>query len=44
MFVRWRLTTATAAAAAKAITGHGSPIKTAISGSEQAATIEATEA
>ena len=44
MFGRCRTITASAASAAKAITGHGSSSKTATTGSESAAVIEATEA
>jgi hypothetical protein len=44
MFWRWSATTAALAAPPKAITGHGSPSAHASSGSEQADTIEATEA
>src|SRR5262249_19031001 len=44
MFARCRTTTATAAPAAKMSTGHGSPMSTAITGSEQAATIDAKDA
>ena len=44
MFGRWRTTTASAAAVAKTITGHGSPSTAAATGSETAAEIDATEA
>jgi hypothetical protein len=44
MFGRCRTTTATAAPAANTITGHGSPMSTETTGSEQAATIDATDA
>ena len=44
MFGRCRTITASAASAAKAITGQGSSSKTATTGSERAAVIEATDA
>ena len=44
MFCRWRTSTATAAIAANAITGQGSPRPSAINGIESAAVIDATEA
>ena len=43
MFGRCSRITATAAIEPNAITGHGSPIAAAISGSEIAATIDATD-
>jgi hypothetical protein len=44
MFGRCSTTTARAAKAAKAITGHGSPSTTAATGNEIAAEIDATDA
>ena len=44
MFERWRTTIANAAPDVNAITGHDEPKRSAHSGSETAATIEATEA
>jgi hypothetical protein len=44
MFGRCSTTTPSAAIAANAITGHGSPSPTAISGRESAARIDASEA
>ena len=44
MFGRCSTITASAANAAKAITGHGSSNRTATTGNESAATMEATDA
>jgi hypothetical protein len=44
MFGRWSTTTASAATAAKTITGHGSRSTTAATGSEIAAEMDATDA
>ena len=44
MFVRWRTRIASAAPAVKATTGHDAPKRSAQSGSETAAAIDATEA
>src|SRR3954453_20240051 len=44
MFVRCRMTTATAAPVAKMITGHVSPSNAAATGSEAAANIDANDA
>ena len=44
MFVRWRTSTASAAAPAKTSTGQGSPSAAETAGSERAAAIDATDA
>ena len=44
MFARWRTRMASAAPAVKATTGQDAPYRSAQSGSETAAAIEATEA
>ena len=44
MFVRWRTMMASAAPAVNATTGHDSPKRNAQSGSEIAATIDASDA
>ena len=44
MFVRWRTTIASAAPTVNATTGHDAPKRSAQSGSESAAAIDATDA